>query len=447
MSEVVSKERTYNYLRQVKSAVGYRAVAMVASFLVVPLMIHYLGQEQFGVWSTLLTILSWVTFFDLGVGNGLRNKVAESLAKGETREAGSYVASSYSLIGMIALALWIVVSAGSYFVSWQDVFNTQEISENILSEAVRIAAFFILLNFWVGLIGALLGAVQKTSLVALGQMITNLLVLTFTFALTKITEPSITNLALVYGISIVIANILLSLWFYNSRPELRPRIYLDKNHMRSILTIGLQFFSIQLAALVIFTTDRMLITQLFGPEYVTEYEVVFKLFSVITFVHGLISAPLWSAYTDAYHRKDFSWIKRTLRIQLFIFVAISAAVFVTALLANTLISLWIGEAFQASSSLIIGFALLAILSVWNNVFGSILGGIGKIRLGSIYTIFTAILNLPISYYFSVVLEYGLAGVIFGTIASITISSILSPIQVYFFIYKKSTNHTLYSMLR
>ena len=39
----------------------------------------------------------------------------------------------------------------------------------------------------------------------------------------------------------------------------------------------------------------------------------FKLFSVITFAHALVSGPLWSAYTDAYHRGDFVWIEVSLR--------------------------------------------------------------------------------------------------------------------------------------
>lgn len=71
MSADISKERTSNYLRQVKGAVVYKGVAMIASFLAIPMMIRYLGQEQFGVWSTLLTVMSWIVFFDLGIGNGI----------------------------------------------------------------------------------------------------------------------------------------------------------------------------------------------------------------------------------------------------------------------------------------------------------------------------------------------------------------------------------------
>ena len=144
-------------------------------------MIRYLGEEQFGVWSTLLTIISWIVFFDLGVGNGLRNKVAESLAKDQRKEAGSYISSGYTLIAVISLGLYFLVYVSAPFVPWQTVFNTLSISQDTLIRTVQIAAFFIVLNFWVGLINSLLSAVQKTSITALGQLISSVLVLLLVF--------------------------------------------------------------------------------------------------------------------------------------------------------------------------------------------------------------------------------------------------------------------------
>lgn len=130
------------------------------------------------MWSTLLTVMSWIVFFDLGVGNGLRNKVAEALARNDEAEAANCIASGYSLIGLIALVLWALVTGTSFFLPWQAVFNTQEIPEATLRLTIQTTVLFIMLNFWIGLIGALLGAVQKTSLVALGQLVSNVLALT-----------------------------------------------------------------------------------------------------------------------------------------------------------------------------------------------------------------------------------------------------------------------------
>ena len=133
--------------------------------------------------------------------------------------------------------------------------------------------------------------------------------------------------------------------------------------------------------------------------------------------------------------------------QLIIFLATSGVVAATALAAKPLIEMWLGSDIDVSNDLILAMSLLVIVSTWNNVFGVILGGLGKIRLGSIYTIATAIVNLPISYYFSKILEFGIAGVVLGSIVSILISSVLSPIQVYYFIYTKVKSERLNKLLR
>ncbi len=431
MTAVVSKERTRNYLRQIKGAVVYKAVAMAASFLAIPLMIHYLGQEQFGVWSTLLTVMSWIVFFDLGIGNGLRNKVAESLAKSKTVEAATYVGSAYTLLGLIALTLWLVLTIAAYWIPWQTVFNTLAVPEATLRETIQITAFFIVLNFWVALIAALLGAVQRTSLIALGQLISNALVLALVFFLSRTTEASISSLALAYGVSLVTANIALSVWFYRTRPELRPRFYLEKSHIHPLLGVGLQFFVIQLAVLVIFTTDKILITQLFGPEYVAQYEVVFKLFSVITFGHALISAPLWSAYTDAYHRDDIFWIRRMLRSQMIIFLGVLLATGLLAIIASPIIRVWIADDFTTPNQLIIATSLFVLVSTWNNIYAIFLNGIGKIKI-QLYTAMIAMTaNIPLSIFLAKNTELGTSAIVVGTTCCLLIAAVALPIQVHY----------------
>lgn len=437
MTTDVSKERTRNYLHQIKGAVLYKAVAMLASFIAIPLMIQYLGKEQFGVWSTLLTVMSWVVFFDLGVGNGLRNKVAEALAKNDKAEAANFIASGYSLIGLISLLMSALVIAASFFVNWQTVFNTKVISEGDLRLTVQIAVFFVVLNFWIGLINAILGAVQKTSMTALGQLISNILALAFVFILTKTTDATITYLAMTYGLSLVVANMGLSWWFYQVHPELRPKPYLDKQHVNPLLSVGFRFFTIQIAVLIIFTTDKILITQLIGPEHVTQYDVVFKLFGFITFAHALISAPLWSAYTDAHHRGDVAWIKRMMQHQLFIFIGIAVTVFIMALLIKSIIAIWIGPEMIVSDPLITSIALFVLVSTWNNIFAMFVNGIGEIRLQLYISVIAMFINIPLAILFVRWLDLGLSGVVLATVTSLLMAAVVLPIQVNQIIRKRT----------
>lgn len=430
MSEVISRARSRNYLHQVKGAVVFKGMAMATSFVAIPLMIHYLGQEQFGVWSTLLSVMTWVSFFDLGLGNGLRNKLAESLARDQLYEAQRHVSSAYSLIGIISLSVFLVLVLVDFLVDWQVVFNTHVLSAEKLRYAVLVAAFFITLNFWVSLINAVLSAVQKTSFVVMGQFMFNVLSLILVYILSKTTEASLLYLATVYGISLVGANVLLSAWFYKGNRMLFPKLSLDFSHARPLLNLGLQFFAIQVAVLIIYATSKILIAQLFGPTFVTQYEVVFKLFSIITLLYGLITAPLWSSYTDAYHRDDIGWIKRTIKKQIAIFGVICIAVAVMVLVAKPLIYWWVGGDVDVSMMLVFSMGGFVLVSAWTNIFASFLNGVGKIKVSVIVSLIAMFLNVPASILLAKYTSLDASAVVIGTIVALLPGVFTGPYQTY-----------------
>ena len=178
----------------------------------------------------------------------------------------------------------------------------------------------------------------------------------------------------------------------------------------------------------------MLITQLFGPQYVTQYDVVFKLFSIITFAHLLIITPLWSAYTDAYHREDFVWIKDTLRRQLIYFVYLCMAIVVMILVARQIIAVWIGQDLEVSRALVMTMGFFVAISMWNNVFSYLVNGIGKIKLQLYTAVVAMILNIPLSIILVKYFDLGLYGVLLGTCLSLMLSAVALPIQVHRIFY-------------
>lgn len=439
--------RTQNLLLQVRGGLQYRALAMLVSFAIVPVMIAFLGTELFGIWSTFLSILTWIVFFDLGIGNGLRNLVGAALAKGEEEQARDAISAGYTFIGGLVLIISLALISLAFFLPWQSIFNTSSVPESELRYTFQIGLFFVLLNLWVGLVANLFTAVQKTSYVELGRFIANALILVFVLLLAQLTEASLVSLAFIYGAALVIPNLLLTHLFFGSRPALRPRMNFKSEHARPLLSYGAQFFSIQLAVLLIFTTDKILITQFFGPEYVTSFDVVLKVFSIVTILHALINAPLWPAYTEAYERGDMNWIRSVLYKQMILILPIILVLIILAHLMPSIIAVWIGEELVVPQGLILATALMVFVMSWNNIFGTILNGIGKVRLGSVYAIISGLLNIPLSYFFAVILDFGVAGIILATISSLFISAVLSPIQVYFFIFTSPSRGFLYSLLR
>jgi O-antigen/teichoic acid export membrane protein len=438
MPRITAEWRTANYLRQFKGALVYRLVAISVSILTVPVLIKHLGLEGFGVWSTLLAFTSWLTLLDLGIANGLRNKVAESLATNSCTTAKRHIGSSYLLLTLIALAVGATLNIGAYFISWQSVFNTALIDELTLRATVQVAASFTLINLSIGLVNTLFGAVQKTSLASLGQLVSNLLLLTSALIFLKSSAEHIGTLALIFGASTIFANIALSVLFYKIHPRLRPIMRLDMPHIRPLLASSLQFFILQLAVLVILTTDKLLIAQFFGPEQVAEYEVVLKLFGLVILGHSLLSLPLWSSYTDAYAKADFVWIKRMLQTQLFIFFVILISIALLIIFAPKIIQIWIGDSFVTSTRLIVVTGVFTLISIWNNIFATFVNGIGRIRVQVYAATFAMSANIPVSIFLVKNTTWGVSAIIIGTCVSLLIVAIALPIHVRYIIRDLTT---------
>lgn len=437
MSHTISENRTKNYIKQIKGSFLFKGLTIFASFLSIPLMIKYLGIEQYGVWSTLLSIVSWIVLFDIGIGNGLRNKISESLAQNNKQEAHNYISTAYTIIGSISVILILIFLLASEYIPWQKVFNITSISNQELQSVVNITAIFLFLNFWLNLINQVFNGFQKTSLVVFNQFLSNIFSLLAVFILYTFYESSLIKLAFAYGISLVSSSLILSIWFFKKNREFIPKIKsFGLNYTKSITSLGFKFFVIQIAVIVIFTTDKILITQLFGPQHVASYDVVFKLFSVITIVHGILMAPLWSAYSDAYHRNDMEWIKKTIKNQLKIYLLIIAAVTFLAFLAKPIIVFWIGKDFIVSNMFIIAVALFILVSTWNNIFAYFINATNKLFLSLSINILLVVINIPVSILYVKIFNLGVEGVVLGTVTSLMIGVVLAPLQSYNIIFNK-----------
>ncbi len=427
----LSITRSRNYRAQLKGSALYKVGAIAATFFAMPIMIKYLGVEQFGVWATMLTLITWVMLFDFGIGNGLKNKVSESLAQDNQEQAAEFISTAYGLIGLISLGLFTVFLIASFWLPWQNIFNTQVITEADLRHNVITLSFFIFFNFWIGLVSQIYHGMQKSSVVVLGQFISNSLALVLVFLLFQFTESSIRFMIWAHGFSLVFSNVAITLSVYKVHRGLMPKLQgFDRNKIAPLFSLGVKFFIIQLAVLMIFMTDKLLITQLLGPENVTPYEVLFKLFSIITVLHGLILVPLWPAYSDAYQRRDFVWIREAIKHQLKVALWLFAGAFILAGIGPIVVNLWIGNTITLSTSLYFLFALFIVFSVWSNVFAYFVNAVNRLNLQLYTSMFAAIVNVPVSIYLVKVVGLGLNGIILATIISISIFGLLGPVHVF-----------------
>lgn len=428
-------KRTANYFRQVTGVAVYKVLTILAAFISIPLTIDYLGIERYGIWSTMLSILSWITLFDLGVGNGLRNKVAAALAERRNEEASYYISSAYIFIGSVLFVMAVIIMVASIAIPWQSVFNTTVVDERDLRIALQITVFFISINFLTSLVGSLFNAIQKTSISTFGHFLSSALQLVFVVILLETSSSSILKLSIAYGFSTLAVNLLLTFYFFRGRPKLVSLPPTFRPFVPPLLSLGLKFFVIQCSFLVIFLTDKMLITQLFGPTEIAGYDAVFKLFGIATLIHSVITGPLWSAYTEAHTRNDIAWLSKTVRHQIYYLAPISIVAILIALFYDVFLFLWVGDRFQVSSSLVISLMIFVIISSWCNVFAVFLNGVQLLKIPLIVAVVGMTLNIPFSIFFSNHLSMGSSAVVLGTCTALIPSAVFLPLRTYYYFFR------------
>lgn len=115
-----------------------KGASIVIGLLLVPMTINYVSSMQYGIWLTISSLIGWMSFFDIGMGNGLRNKLAESLALNEFQLAKIYVSTTYACLLIISLGLFVFFCFLNPYIDWQTFLNIPESVKDDISLAVLI---------------------------------------------------------------------------------------------------------------------------------------------------------------------------------------------------------------------------------------------------------------------------------------------------------------------
>lgn len=408
---------------------GIKGGGMLVSLLLVPLTIDYLSKETYGTWLTISSIVTMLTFFDIGIGNGLRNKFSEAITKQDLVLAKAYVSTAYYIFGLIQLVFICLFLLIFRFIPWQQILNTNINSEQI-QIVVLLTAIGISVKLVLDILSYILFALQESGRVNLFTLLSNGAILFGIYLLNRYTSSNLLYVAILTAVSPLIVLLISSFLYFKNRLRLyQPSYKLAKLvYAKSLLSLGYQYFFIQMAVIVVFYTDNILITHLFGPSEVTTYNVAFRYFNAINTLFVIAIAPYWSAFTEAFIKNDVDWMKRTYRYLKGLWLGLIVVVALMIVTSDNIYSLWVGNRVHVPLKLTICMGLFIIVSCWNSVTVTVINGVGKVRLQLYYALLAAISNVPLAILFGRNLGMGSAGIILASSVSLLFGSVFGEIQ-------------------
>jgi O-antigen/teichoic acid export membrane protein len=324
------------------------------------------------------------------------------------------LALTTSIAGLAAVALAVAWRS----IDWMSLFNVASlVPRSEVNRTAVVAAALVLIGLPASLASRILAGYQEvhiTNLVVAVGAVANVagLLLGIEF---RVSMPVL--LAMSAGFITVCNFSALAATLTLYKPWLRPRLaFLDWITARELLASCSGFFLIQIAGVVVFSSDNLVVSHYLGAAQVTPYNVTWRLAMLTAVLQALVFPALWPAYAEAYARHDYAWMRRTFRFVMRATLALNlacAVIFIT--FGKTLIRLWAGPAAVPSTALVAAMALWAIISGFMTVESCLLAAVNRTRAQGVLSIFAAALNLGLSIV--LVQRIGAVGVIAGTILS------------------------------
>lgn len=405
-----------------------KIVGLLTSLVIVPITINYLNNEVYGIWMTITSILYWITTFDIGLGNGMRNYLAEALATNDTKLGKKYISTTMLLLSLIALSMAIVLLYPLITINFNSFFNTNAIAGNELRMAVVIAVGFTLMNFVLKNIGMIFVAMQKYAINDLLSISGNVIALILIYIQTKVTTGNLVLVVLAYTMTSCVAFLLAAIPLFWKHPELKPSLrFFDKSLGKKIVGKGFGFFVIQISScLVIFGAANFFITQSCGPAAVTTYNIAYKFFNLLVIAYTIILAPMWNAYTDAYVKGDMQWIKATFNKALKFWVLSICGGLGMLLICNLFYKLWIGNMVNVPLSVSASTLIYVCFFNLNNCATYLINGLNKIFVQIIISL--AVTTLYIITVLAFGRKLGVEGIVLSMAASYAVMSVVHLYQ-------------------
>ena len=419
-------------IKNMLGAFGVKGASLVVSFILLPLYIRFLHDKAtLGLWYTILSVLSWVTLFDLGLGHGLRNRLPDAFEKRDINQIRKLISTTYVLMlctaGIVLLIGEVIITR----LNWNSIFNVEDtvISNGFLTECVSLVFIGVIINMILKIVTSILYAMQYSAIVNFLTLIPNIIIL-----IALCVMPSRTvhfNLKAMSVVNVCAINIpyLICSWFvfkYFLKGNFPSFRFFAKECIKDIFSIGISLLWLQEVFMVISSANELIITRMTGPDHVVEYQIYNKIFKTAGMVVSLSLTPIWSAVTKAQAQKKFVWIRKVYEIFFFfLFMCILLELCIIPFLP-WIIDVWIGPgAVEVHIGYAVVFSVSNAMMVLHSVNTAVGNGLSYFKVQMIWMTFAAFVFIPLSYCL-VQLTGSLIGVVIANTISLMPYEFLAP---------------------
>lgn len=393
---------------------GYLAygVAVALNLVLVPVMVHSLGDSQYGIWRFFLAALGYFMLLDLGLENSLTYFVARHSSRGEGEALTGYVSSVavlYLLLGVVAAVIGIAVGRAT-----AEFFK---LPVGVGQSAVALAGWTAAVTLVFSPFGGVLTGLQRHDVNSLFNVAVTIAGGLLTIVLLR-AHYGLVHLMLLSLMLYALAGVARCVWVLR-----RCGIRIISGSVTPFYAkraLGYGFWSLLTAVawrLSFDSADIMVISRFLSVERVAVYSIAvapLAMLSPLVWRLANVFMPLFTA------QQSSDSVSRAGRTYLSVVCLLLAGYMPVLLMlwgsGRTIISWWVGAQYLDAYPILLVLSVAYLGNFVGLVSAALLLGLAKHRVLALLALVQAALNVGMSVV--LVQRVGILGVALGTLAAV-----------------------------
>ena len=435
---------SYSYKKlkkQISFSTAYKLVVLLLNYLLISLLVDYLGNKNFGIYIALTSLFNWMFLFDLGIAKGMRNFITIAILNNNMKEAKEYISTTYISVFFLTVISCLLIIFYLSFLNIQAFFNV-ELENSYLNNIIIVLIIGFFLKFYFSTVDQLNFATHKSHNVLLNDSLVAVINFIGIIILFKIDHSSSILWAIyVFSISIILPYFFSTLYFFYNHKELIPSIYsYSKKKLARIFNQGSKILLIQIGFLLFIGLDRLIILKYGSAIEVSKYEIIYKVMSILTLPVSVLMAPLWSAYTAAYEINDIVWIKSIFKKFYIAMIGLFISMLILAFLFNSITSIWLNNFPYINVLVTLAMGILILELIWSTFHTEFLLGIKRLKYIVYMLSFGLLLKYSFLYFFiSLEGEINIIVVIISSTLAYLIYNLSAPFYISKLLHRRKLN--------
>lgn len=362
-----------------------KIIALLVPFITVRISRRYLGEEIYGLWSSVTSFFAVFAFADLGLGSGLQTNLSKARGKDNNEdECKRLISSTFTMLFIMAGILICLFLGIYYFVDWAKLVGANS------KETIKMAGPVFLAIVIPKFIDVPMALTQRTQIglqeghnYYVWNIVGSALSIISVYFNAYFGSPKIVLILCSAAIPTIVSILNFIYYFFLSkRREFRPKFkYFNSKTCKIMLTTGLGFLIIHILMNIgLSHMDSFIVGNVDSLSLAGDYSICLKIAAIVNVIANMFGLPLWGVYGEALSRGDVGYVKKHVSKRAVFMLAITLfATLCGMLLSPIAFRLIVGPEFTYNHWTLLGMFLLQCSFAFVNPFFMILNGTGDVK--------------------------------------------------------------------